>query len=508
MTKILTPTILNQGFNALTMDDDKCTIIKSIQLGDGGSFLSNGELGGYTPMRSNIDGAPITLRSLKKTVNFFKGDLHTTSIGENCVRIFINLEGDALCENFWITELGIVIVTYEQDKNGNFIVDPNAEEELFAVYSEVDRNLGQSSQGNLLLDIDLSMMDFSNDDIAISDETINLLFQDKNEKLYDLTSLSTYDVLNKPESVAVSEGVAYIANGNAGLEIVDVSDPTYPKFLNNYNTLDFACEVVVLNNVAYIAEKSVLEIVDVSNLANPQRLSSYSRNLQDIPNVDMVSMAVVENLVYITHFFLGLQIIDVSNPRKPNLVGTYQKPIVLGLSVFDGKAYLGVGRFLDIIDVSDPTKPYFLGSYDTSGEPQSVCFSSDIVYIADGDSGLHIVDVNNPSNPELLSIYKTEGAAMDVKVSGKVAYVADQDSGLQIIDVNDPTNPILLGSSDPNLYAQRVVVHDNIIYVTDANSTLKIFDLESNRIYEPMVENSFLPGTSRVTSQTDSFNFF
>ena len=80
---------------------------------------------------------------------------------------------------------------------------------------------------------------------------------------------------------------------------------------------------------------------------------------------------------------------------------------------------------MQIIDVSNPQNPALVGSYDTPIYAYSVIVSNNIAYEADGYSGLQIIDVSNPQNPALLGSYDTPGYASSVFVSNNIAYIAD-----------------------------------------------------------------------------------
>ena len=97
---------------------------------------------------------------------------------------------------------------------------------------------------------------------------------------------------------------------------------------------------------------------------------------------------------------------------------------------------------LQIIDVSNPASPVLVGAYDTSDFARDVYVSGSLAYVADWRAGLQVIDVSNPASPIRRGGYDTSGYAYDVFVSGSLAYIADRDAGLQIIDVSNPANPV------------------------------------------------------------------
>jgi hypothetical protein len=113
---------------------------------------------------------------------------------------------------------------------------------------------------------------------------------------------------------------------------------------------------------------------------------------------------------------------------------------------------------LQVIDISDPTIPTLIGSCDTPGAAYGVMVSGVYALVADWGSGLQVIDISDPTNPTLIGTYDTPGGAGDVTVSGDNAFVADLGSGLQVIDIADPTNPTLLGTYDTPGDARGVTV--------------------------------------------------
>jgi hypothetical protein len=109
----------------------------------------------------------------------------------------------------------------------------------------------------------------------------------------------------------------------------------------------------------------------------------------------------------------GLQVIDISNPANPQRVGGYvTSGSATGVAVSGTHAYVAEGGHgLQIIDMSDPANPQRVGGYDTSGYAGGVAVSGHYAYVATGDAGLQIIDVSNPANPQRVGGYAT-GFAM------------------------------------------------------------------------------------------------
>ena len=72
-------------------------------------------------------------------------------------------------------------------------------------------------------------------------------------------------------------GLAYVADGSSGLQIVDISNPAAPFIRGAVDTPGDASDVIVAGALAYIADgTSGLQIIDVSNPAAPKLVRSVA----------------------------------------------------------------------------------------------------------------------------------------------------------------------------------------------------------------------------------------
>ena len=143
----------------------------------------------------------------------------------------------------------------------------------------------------------------------------------------------------------------------------------------------------------------------------------------------------------------------------------------LDVVVAGGLAYVATGiSGLQIVDISSPENPEIIGYWDdNTGNAEGVAVSGDYAYVA--DDGLYVISVTNPEHPEEVGYLDTLGYACDVTVSGDYAYVADWDSGLRVISVSDPEHPVEVGHYNTPGEARDVALsEDGLIYVADGTN--------------------------------------
>ena len=259
----------------------------------------------------------------------------------------------------------------------------------------------------------------------------------------------------------------------------------------SYNTPGIALGLAVVGNLAYVADGySGLQIIDISTPSAPVLVGTYQTTAHGV--------AVVGNLAYVAGGFYGLQIIDVSTPSAPALVGTYNTPgQALGVAVAGSLAYVADGDSgLRIINVSTPSAPTLVGAYDTPSFACGVAVVGNLACVADESYGLQIINISTPSSPRLVGTYDTPGFALGVAAVGSLAYVVEGFFGLRIIDMSTPSAPILVGTYDTPGLAYGVAVAGNLAYVADDSSGVQIIDVSTPSA--PMLVGTYdTPGKAR-----------
>ncbi len=114
-------------------------------------------------------------------------------------------------------------------------------------------------------------------------------------------------------------------------------------------------------------------------------------NAQDHENVELVGriynqwdaaydVIVVENLAYVAAKRSGLQIVDVSDPEHPDIIGYWDDNpgSARGVAVSGDYAYVADDSSgLRVVSVADPEHPEEVGYYDTDGLACGVKVSGD-----------------------------------------------------------------------------------------------------------------------------------
>ena len=301
--------------------------------------------------------------------------------------------------------------------------------------------------------------------------------------------VNTYVTAGEALGVSVSGSTVFVADYNAGLQILDITNPTMPRVLATVpnspgtpNNPAFASGVAVSGNTVFVADQGAgLQIVDITDLTAPRVLSTVPNSLGG----DASGVAVSGSIVFVADGNAGLQIINITNLTAPRVLSTVPnslngwafKVVVSGSTAFMADRTTE----LQIIDVTDLTGPRVLSTVPNSPSNYAigVAVSGSTVFVADS-VGLQIIDVTNLTAPRVLSTVPNSpgGSARGVAVSGSTVFVVDDNAGFQIVDVSNLTAPRVLSTvASPNGRAFDVAVSGNTVFVADDTAGLQIIDV-------------------------------
>ena len=245
--------------------------------------------------------------------------------------------------------------------------------------------------------------------------------------------VGTFTVPERIYGFDVTAEHVYIAGGLAGLHILDVSDAATPRLLATHQTPGQAMSVAAREPMALVVNlMSGLEVLDISDPSAPTVIVT-----QDTPGYQQ-NVTLAGSVAVVVDQPSGVFLFELADPTAPTSAGTLPPDrmpagtLPLGwmpawtAMLADGRLYVVNGSgLLEIVDISDPGGPRLLGSYDSPGRPQRVAVTGSTVYLADGRAGLQVVDVSDPANATVIGTYDTPGAARDVAVDGSLVFVAD-----------------------------------------------------------------------------------
>jgi len=317
--------------------------------------------------------------------------------------------------------------------------------------------------------------------------------------------------LSQPEVLAVRVlgNYAYLLDGQAGLEIIDVSVPANPVHVGNYNAGQRLSGFELAGTKAVVSD-SELSIFDLSNPASPQLIGRTTNS-----NVAIYDLQVAGSHAFLTGYY-GLQIVDLTSPTNPVVVGRWEDlpgccAQAIRVQVVGHMAYVTVdtdpgssgGILQAVLDVSDPANPVFLKYLDNIhsfiNEMREV---GHYLLTVDYNPFLNIYDNSDPTNINLVASFPTRSWTFGLTIVGNYAYVPEEVGAVQVFDVSNPTNVVEVAVFDTHGRTQSAFVANDLVYVANWDKGLAIIPLAPH--FQFTVEIDAQPGVPfTIESATD-----
>ena len=227
--------------------------------------------------------------------------------------------------------------------------------------------------------------------------------------------------------VALDGDVLILADGKFGLKLFDVSDPADPKRIGTHSSYFFQSAVVAKDGLAYVAGGiGGAEIVDIRRPRLPKLL--WRRELSEVRGVH-----VDDDYLYLSDGNDGFRIYSLKDgpPEEVSLLDT--PGWNCDCFVIGDTAYLADGgNGIKVADVSDRSNPRLLGSVDLRTIAREIHAVPGTVFVAAHTRGLMAIDVRDPENPAIAAIYQTVDDARGVYTDGRFVYLASGSGGVYI----------------------------------------------------------------------------
>ncbi|NHK32931.1 MAG: hypothetical protein FK730_16410 [Asgard group archaeon] len=326
------------------------------------------------------------------------------------------------------------------------------------------------------------------------------------------------------EAIYIENGIAYVANQNQGLEILNITIPNKPKKLASYKTAGNALEVHVKDGFAYVSQSFYgVAVINIENPSNPYLASTIS------PGGLVREIDIRDNLLHIITDYSGFFLYDIRDPYYPVYVSHYNSPYLhTGISVLNKYICLATFGFgVEILDLTFTTSPFLIGYWNESFSPTYGVFATIIndqkfAFLASSHNGLEIINFTNPYEPVKIGSFYVSGTFHNVRVKDSIAYcstfekgllllnisdlsepveiatydteyltvdcslenstcvIADRFGGVKILDVSDPNNIILQSKFFDHGFAFKILLQDNLAFIADRNGGMEILNISDS----------------------------
>lgn len=287
--------------------------------------------------------------------------------------------------------------------------------------------------GELATDGRASTVDYSHGFAYVVDDRDGLVIIDVSDPYAPQEAASIFG--NEPSTshwvrdVFVRDDLAYVTAGaDSSLRIVDVQRPALPVEIGRLH-LDVSPRAVFVDgDYAYIAcGDSGLVIADVSDPWEPVGVSRFRHNCYE-PTLDV---CVSGRCAYLANGRCGLIIVSIWIPHFPMEVSGLEGDwYAESVTVHGNTLYLGAKNELKIIDVRDPQHPVQVdGCIFPGSSGVTTCCSGGRAFAAVDGAGLFIMEYTEP--------YYIRGHVRDVSGSGLPGIAVSLSGDSSAVDTTD-----------------------------------------------------------------------
>ena len=252
----------------------------------------------------------------------------------------------------------------------------------------------------------------------------------------------------------------FLAAGDAGLVVYDITDPYTPILISSQPTSGPARDIKIQSNHAFAAYGDGFDVFDLSDPDNPALITT-------VTDTSAAHIAVDGNLLAASSVEPGfVALYDITNPANPTLLSIHSGPEYPGELIIRGNTIYCAGGYSSLvtIDITDPTNPITADIYDAPGYAEfttEIELIGDIAIINSDESQLYSIDISDPYNIILLSSKRiaTEPNYMDVS-NGRLV---TSGYGIHLYDISDPTNiSWIAGSRSPSPFFKPTISGDTV----------------------------------------------
>lgn len=258
------------------------------------------------------------------------------------------------------------------------------------------------------------------------------------------THVARLDTPGIAYDVTVEGDVAYLADGPAGVAIVDVSDRTEPRLLARAAEGKLARQVVKFGDRLLVMEgNATIEVINVADPSAPTQ--------EGIVKLKHFAVQIADQLLDGRYAVVGhgfaLGIIDLEAEGGPDLAISHQTRRDInyypcGVALLDGNLLTTSSRQLRTFDLSDPEQLVELGRARTSLNVRRITLHGGLAYIScETSGGIVVADLSDPSEPRVIKEIPTPGHPHRVVIASESMLVADGYAGLHVVPLEETQEP-------------------------------------------------------------------
>ncbi len=251
--------------------------------------------------------------------------------------------------------------------------------------------------------------------------------------------------------------VLFVSEGESGLEVLDITTKTLPRFRSRLITGGQAFHSDVLFPFVYVAELNQVVMADFQNVDSLITVGEYQ--LQSLKR----DVAVSENFVFSAEND-GLSILSQLN-LHPYSRFAFNQDLLNYVAARHDTAFVVGNNALYIVDCSTPSAAHIVGSYGGLNLAKSVAVVDTFAFIANGGAGVLALSIANPANPRFLALYNPGQNFTSVAVGDGFVFAGSNSSAVHALIYSVPDSLIFFSGSDVSGLVQEIKYSSNYLFV-------------------------------------------
>lgn len=289
----------------------------------------------------------------------------------------------------------------------------------------------------------------------------------------------------------IQDQLAYVAGGELGLMIYDMSNPLNPTLIGSRDSLGDVGFVRLQLPYAYLGAgssgyptASEIHILDVSDPFAPRIVATFT-DMETSYDLDVYGQ-----MMYVAQRN-GLRVVDISDPIQPQTVSFLPLSASEGVTIGAGDGFViwhPVGGPAVVVDVSDAAIPVAISSL-YACYAESVAADVDVIgrlvyfscYAYLGGEQFVIADVTDLDRPEAVSLLYISDEwrwPWGIDVKGTYAFWGFSGSGIAVVGLSESPDLYLTGQWTTGWHcAFSFAVSGAYLYDPGVDDSLRVFHL-------------------------------
>ena len=232
--------------------------------------------------------------------------------------------------------------------------------------------------------------------------------------------------------LSIQAGHAYLACGDGGLWIAELSEPTSPVLVGGLDLLGDAATVAAWGDWALVGVGSVLKVIDITSANDPQWLQSLNvgGRLRDVVMAGSLALAAADSA--------GLITVDCSVAFPFGSIGavTTSAPAWSAAASADGAtAWVATDAGVEIVAL-DGAAPMLVGTLVTGRAMRRVVRDGDLLWAAADDGLLLACNLTDPRAPREIRRHTIAAPVLDMNIASGFATLVCADGRVRIAGVD------------------------------------------------------------------------